>query len=106
MAAGSTAARAVGKAIAKAPIHVYRWTVKPLIGWECRHLPTCSEYALEAIDRNGGWRGSWLALSRVCRCHPWGTHGFDPVPDIGDARHPLAPWRYGRWSWRRLYGAP
>jgi len=106
MAAASTAARAVGKAIAKAPIHVYRWTLKPLIGWECRHLPTCSAYALEAIDRNGGWRGSWLAFSRVCRCHPWGTHGFDPVPDIGGVRHPLAPWRYGRWSWRRLCGAP
>ena len=61
------------KAIAKAPIHAYRWTLKPLIGWECRHLPTCSEYALQAIDRNGAWRGSWLSLSRICRCHPWGT---------------------------------
>jgi uncharacterized protein len=90
------AARAV-KSIAKAPIHAYRWTLKPLIGLECRHLPTCSEYALEAIDRNGAWRGLWLSLSRVCRCHPWGSHGYDPVPDISSARHPLAPWRYGRW---------
>lgn len=94
------AAKSAAKAIAKAPVHVYRWTLKPLIGWECRHLPSCSEYALEAIDRNGAWRGSWLALSRVCRCHPWGSEGFDPVPDITHVRHPLAPWRYGRWGWR------
>jgi putative membrane protein insertion efficiency factor len=87
-------------AVAKAPVHAYRWTLRPLIGWECRHLPTCSEYALGAIDRNGAWRGTWLALSRICRCHPWGTHGFDPVPDIAAERHPLAPWRYGRWGWR------
>ena len=87
----------VAKAIAKAPIHAYRWTLKPLIGWECRHMPSCSEYALEAIDRNGAWRGSWLALSRMSRCHPWGSSGLDPVPDIAHERHPLAPWRYGRW---------
>lgn len=92
------------KVAAKAPIHAYRWTLKPLIGWECRHLPTCSEYALEAIDRNGAWRGSWLALARICRCHPWGTHGYDGVPDIRGEHHPLAPWRYGRWGWRRHAG--
>jgi putative membrane protein insertion efficiency factor len=85
------------KAIAKAPIHAYRWTLKPLLGMECRHLPTCSEYALQAIDTNGAWRGCWLVLSRVCRCHPRGTHGYDPVPDIRRLKHPLAPWRYGRW---------
>lgn len=96
--------RAIGKALAKAPIHFYRWTLKPLLGWECRHLPSCSEYALEAIDRNGGWRGMWLGLSRVSRCHPWGSEGYDPVPDIADARHPFAPWRYGRW--RRPLPAP
>ena len=59
MASGAQrAAKAAAKAIAKAPVHAYRWTLKPLIGWECRHLPSCSEYALEAIDRNGAWRGS------------------------------------------------
>lgn len=96
---------ALAKAIAKAPVHAYRWTLRPLVGWECRHLPTCSAYALEAIDRNGAWRGAWLALSRICRCHPWGTHGFDPVPDIASVRHPLAPWRYGRWGWREPIAA-
>jgi putative membrane protein insertion efficiency factor len=85
------------KAVAKAPVYAYRWTLKPLLGMECRHLPSCSEYALEAIDTNGPWRGSWLALSRICRCHPWGTHGYDPVPDISGEAHPFAPWRYGRW---------
>jgi putative membrane protein insertion efficiency factor len=88
----------VTKTLAKLPIHVYRWTLKPLIGWDCRHLPTCSEYGLQAIELNGAWRGGWQTLSRLCRCHPWGTHGFDPPPDIRTARHPLAPWRYGRWS--------
>jgi uncharacterized protein len=81
----------------KLPIHVYRWTLKPLIGMECRHLPTCSEYALAAIDLNGPWRGSWLMLARICRCNPWGTSGFDPAPDIRHERHAIAPWRYGRW---------
>lgn len=85
------------KALLKAPIHVYRWTLKPITGWECRHLPTCSEYGLEAIDRNGAWRGFWLTTSRVCRCRPGGSSGYDPVPDIRAERHPLAPWRYGRW---------
>jgi len=86
------------RTIAKAPVHAYRWTLKPLIGWECRHLPTCSEYALEAIDRNGAWRGSWLALSRICRCQPWGTDGYDPVPDtLPTTARWYMPWTYGRW---------
>jgi hypothetical protein len=87
----------LAKAVVKAPVKAYRWTLKPWLGLECRHLPTCSEYALEAIEINGAWRGSWLVLSRLCRCHPWGTHGFDPVPDISRDEHPFAPWRYGRW---------
>jgi putative membrane protein insertion efficiency factor len=90
--------------VLKAPVHAYRWTLKPFIGWQCRHLPTCSEYALDAIDRNGAWRGLWLTVSRLLRCHPWGTSGFDPAPDLSGEHHLLAPWRYGRWSWRRLPG--
>jgi len=91
--------RMAGTAL-KAPIHAYRHTLKPLIGGECRHLPTCSAYALDAIDRNGPWRGFWLGFSRVCRCHPWGSQGFDPAPDITRERHPLRPWRYGQWRAR------
>ena len=81
----------------KLPIHIYRLTLKPLFGWPCRHLPTCSDYALQAIDRNGPWRGLWLTISRLIRCRPGGTAGYDPAPDIAAERHPLAPWRYGRW---------
>lgn len=92
--------RPLARSALKAPIHVYRWTLKPIIGWECRHLPTCSAYALDAIDRNGAWRGFWLGFSRVCRCHPWGTAGFDPAPNITRLRHPLRPWRYGQWGAR------
>ncbi len=92
----------VAKAVLKAPIHVYRWTLKPLMGLECRHLPTCSEYGLEAIETNGAWRGFWLTLSRVFRCHPWGSAGYDPAPDIRTEHHPFAPWRYGRWSGRHI----
>lgn len=84
-------------ALLKAPIHIYRWTFRPLVGHHCRHWPTCSVYALEAIDTNGAWRGFWLMLSRLVRCGPGGTSGVDPVPDIRDERHTLAPWRYGRW---------
>jgi putative membrane protein insertion efficiency factor len=89
-------------AFLKAPVYAYRWTLKPIMGLECRHLPTCSEYALEAIDKNGAWRGFWLMTSRLSRCHPWGTSGYDPPPDIAHERHPLAPWRYGRWTGRHL----
>ena len=85
------------KAIAKAPIQAYRWTLKPIMGLECRHLPTCSEYGLEAIETNGVWRGLWLIAARLSRCHPWGSAGYDPAPDIRAERHPFAPWRYGRW---------
>ncbi|MCB1505986.1 MAG: membrane protein insertion efficiency factor YidD [Hyphomicrobiaceae bacterium] len=95
----------VTKAALKAPIHLYRWTLKPLMGLECRHLPTCSEYGLEAIDTNGAWRGFWLTLSRVLRCNPWGSAGYDPPPDISAEHHPFAPWRYGRWTGRHIAGA-
>jgi len=88
----------IARAMLKAPIYFYRWTIRPWLGWRCRHLPTCSDYALEAIDRNGAWRGGWLTLSRLVRCQPFGTAGVDPVPDIRCEHHPLAPWRYGRWT--------
>ena len=89
----------------KAPIHAYRWTLKPLMGLECRHLPTCSEYALDAIDKNGAWKGFWLMISRLSRCHPWGSSGYDPVPDLSGVREPFwAPWRYGNWRGKDLGG--
>ncbi len=61
-------------------LRAYKLTLSPLIGRQCRFLPTCSEYAAEALISHGPWRGAWMATSRVCRCNPWGGSGFDPVP--------------------------
>ena len=83
----------------KLPVHLYRGTLAFFLGGRCRHEPSCSQYALDAISLNGAWRGFWLAFSRIMRCNPWwGTHGFDPAPDIRQERHRVwASWRYGRW---------
>ncbi len=61
-------------------IHAYRWLISPLIGPTCRFYPSCSAYALEALERFGALRGGWLILCRLGRCHPWHPGGFDPVP--------------------------
>ena len=61
-------------------LRAYKLTLSPLIGRQCRFLPTCSEYAAAALIGHGPWRGSFLAARRLCRCHPWGASGFDPVP--------------------------
>lgn len=61
-------------------VAVYRAAVSPLIGPSCRFQPTCSTYALGALRRFGPLRGSWLALRRIARCHPWHPGGYDPVP--------------------------
>lgn len=61
-------------------IRGYQLLLSPILGPRCRHLPTCSEYAAEAIARHGVFRGGCLAVRRVVRCHPWGTSGYDPVP--------------------------
>jgi len=58
----------------------YQYLLSPWWGRQCRFNPTCSEYAIEALERHGAARGAWLALRRVLRCHPWGGGGFDPVP--------------------------
>ena len=64
------------------PIAFYRYAISPLLPSRCRYYPTCSAYADEAIRRYGAIRGGWLALKRLGRCHPWGAHGLDPVPDL------------------------
>ena len=61
-------------------IGLYKFVISPLTPPSCRHYPTCSTYAGEAIKEWGPWTGSWLSLKRLSRCHPWGTSGMDPVP--------------------------
>ncbi len=63
-----------------AAIRGYQWVISPILGPNCRYLPTCSAYAADAVSRHGVLRGSWLALRRVATCHPWGGAGYDPVP--------------------------
>ena len=61
-------------------VRVYQRGVSPLLGPSCRYLPTCSAYAIEALESYGAIRGGWLAVKRLLRCHPWGGSGYDPVP--------------------------
>ncbi|MFC0340514.1 membrane protein insertion efficiency factor YidD [Paracoccus niistensis] len=62
------------------PVRAYRLLLSPWVGHACRFQPTCSAYALEALERHGALRGSWLTVRRIGRCHPWGGWGYDPVP--------------------------
>jgi putative membrane protein insertion efficiency factor len=90
---------------ARGLIWLYRHTLSPLVGYNCRHLPTCSVYGDEAITRFGLWGGGWMTLARLLRCNPLGTSGIDNVPLVAPpgARWYL-PWRYGRW--RGVNGPP
>ena len=62
------------------PIKLYQILLSPLIGPSCRFNPTCSNYAIEAINKHGPIKGLWLAIKRISKCHPWGGSGHDPVP--------------------------
>lgn len=77
--------RSAAITLLQAPVHFYRYVISPWLGPNCRYQPTCSAYALEALERHGPLKGGWLALCRLSRCHPLGGHGFDPVPDRNGA---------------------
>ncbi len=62
------------------PVYFYKFAISPFTPASCRHFPTCSSYAVEAVKVHGPFRGFWLATKRIARCHPWGTSGYDPVP--------------------------
>ncbi len=74
----------IWRTIAIAPflflIYLYKYLISPLLPKGCRHWPSCSTYGIEALQRFGPFKGSMMAANRVLRCHPWGTHGYDPVP--------------------------
>lgn len=73
-----------------AAIRLYQITLSWLLGGQCRFYPTCSNYGLEAYQRHGVFRGTWLTVRRILRCHPFGGEGYDPVPPE-ECRHPHAP---------------
>ncbi|MFY0644904.1 MAG: membrane protein insertion efficiency factor YidD [Bacteroidia bacterium] len=62
------------------PIRIYRKLISPILPATCRYTPTCSAYAMEALQKHGPLKGSWLAIKRIVSCNPWGGHGHDPVP--------------------------
>ena len=62
------------------PIKLYQLLISPLLGPNCRYHPTCSQYSIEAINKHGPFKGTWLAIKRISSCHPWGGSGHDPVP--------------------------
>jgi len=96
-----TALKAFGRLprlAARGMITAYRYSLSALVGAHCRHSPTCSTYADEAVDRFGLWAGGWMTLARLCRCHPFGTAGLDFVPlALPPRARWYLPWRYGRW---------
>jgi uncharacterized protein len=88
----------VSRGAAHLAIRGYQLTLSGLVGRQCRHWPSCSEYADTAITRHGVWPGMWMGFARLCRCGPFGTHGIDLVPERlppGSGWH--RPWAYGRW---------
>ena len=63
-------------------IRAYQLFLSPILGSSCRFEPTCSSYSHEAITKHGAFKGSWLAIKRISKCHPWGKDGYDPVPEV------------------------
>lgn len=68
------------KKLAIVPVRLYQYLIRPLLPNACRYTPSCSAYAVEAINKYGALKGLWLGFKRILRCHPWGGQGYDPVP--------------------------
>ncbi|KFC67568.1 putative membrane protein insertion efficiency factor [Bosea sp. LC85] len=100
-----TSVRMLSRLFARAPrsgahwlIRGYQLSVSMLIGRQCRHWPSCSNYTDEAIQRFGLWRGGWIGAARICRCTPFGTSGIDLVcEELPPNSAWYRPWSYGRW---------
>ncbi len=69
----------------------YQYAIRPMLGANCRFFPSCSDYAIEALQQHGTARGSWLAMRRLARCHPYHPGGYDPVPDAGETANARSP---------------
>lgn len=69
-------------ALLKNLLKAYYWVVSPWLGNRCRFVPSCSEYSMQALDQHGALKGLYLTGHRLCRCHPWGGAGYDPVPGV------------------------
>jgi uncharacterized protein len=80
-------------------VTLYRYTLSSVMGRQCRHLPSCSEYTIDALALHGAWAGGWMGFARICRCRPGGTSGLDFVCEaIPDKARWYTPWRYGLWK--------
>lgn len=86
-------------------IWLYRRSLSPVLyyfGARCRHTPSCSQYATDAFARHRFARAFWLTVSRLLRCHPFGSHGYDPAPEAAPGDAPEAGWKFwklGDWAW-------
>lgn len=89
----------IPRMLVKGLIRAYQLSFSLILGRFCRHLPSCSDYTAEAVERHGAWAGGFMGLARICRCRPGGTSGLDFVPDVlpPEARW-FRPWLYGRWA--------
>ena len=88
-------------------LKIYKYTLSPAfraMGIHCRHEPDCANYSIGAFWSHGVWRGVWLTLSRLSRCHPWGSSGIDPVPKCAHKAPLWAPWKLGDWKWTKRTG--